>query len=94
MNELQCVHRGRAVRKFGKCESKLKVLSCQPAIRQQGGCNELKSVCVCVCVCVCVGGGFFNASLILNATASAEKLHNLLQSSLQSAHAQKARAQK
>ena len=45
------VRRGRAVRKFGKCESKLKVLSCQPAIRQQGGCNEL---CVCMCVCVCM----------------------------------------
>lgn len=45
------VHRGRAVRKFGRCESKLKVLSCQPGIRQRGGCNEL-SVCVCVCVWV------------------------------------------
>ncbi len=40
------------LRKFGKCESKLKVLSCQPAIRQQGGCNEL-SVYVYMCVYEC-----------------------------------------
>lgn len=45
------VHRGRAVRKFGKCERKLKVLSCQAAIRQQCGCNELR-VCVCILGCV------------------------------------------
>lgn len=43
------VHRGQAVRKFGKCKSKLKVLSCQQAIRQQGECNEL---CVHVSVCL------------------------------------------
>lgn len=46
------VHRGRAVRKFGKCERKLKVLSCQAAIRQQCGCNELR-VCVYSWMCVC-----------------------------------------
>lgn len=35
------VHRGPSVRKFVMCESKLRVISCQPAIRQQCGCNEL-----------------------------------------------------
>lgn len=40
VNELRCAWRLRPVRKFGKCESKLKVLSCQADIRQQGGCNK------------------------------------------------------
>lgn len=35
------VHRGPTVRKFVMCESKLRVISCQPAIRQPCGCNEL-----------------------------------------------------
>lgn len=36
---------GLPLRKIGKCESKLRVLSCQAAIRQRRGRNEL-SVCV------------------------------------------------
>lgn len=35
-----------------------------------------------------LGWGLFNASLILNATANAEKLHNLLKSPLRDVHAQ------
>lgn len=35
-----------------------------------------------------MGWGLFNASLILNATANAEKLHNLLKSPLRDVHAQ------
>lgn len=37
------VSRGPAVRSFGKCESTLRVLSCQAAIKQQCGCNDLRA---------------------------------------------------
>lgn len=37
------VCRGPAVRSFGKCESTLRVLSCQAAIKQQCGCNDLRA---------------------------------------------------
>lgn len=44
--------RGGAERKFRKCGSELKVISCQRAIRQQAGCNELSALTLTLTVCV------------------------------------------